>query len=60
MSDSILIISIGIIAIFIILAIKLIAYDIVRMHKDVRRIIEYSFWSYKRELETRKILRKRK
>ncbi len=57
MSDSILIISIGIIAIFIILAIKLIAYDIRQMHKDIRRIVEYSFWSYKREVETRKLLR---
>ncbi len=60
MNDSILITAIGIIAILNILAVKLIARDIVRMHKDVRRIIEYSFWSYKRELETRKILRKRK
>ena len=35
----------------------LIASDISRMHRDVRRGIELGFWSQRREREAKKILR---
>jgi len=60
MSDIILLIALGSISILIILAIKLIARDINRMHKDVRRTIELGFWSQKREIEAKRLLRQQK
>jgi len=58
--DIILLVGLGIINIFDILAFIILSRELKYLHQDVRKVREYTFWSQKREIEARKILRKKK
>lgn len=58
MTDQILIIALGFIAIFVLRGFQLLSRDIKSMHSDVRKARETLFWSQIREKKELKLTRK--